>query len=191
MFQWKAQVMDEAAVQRALRRISYEIIERNRGAANLVLVGIRRRGIPLAAMLSENILRTEGVSVPVGALDITLYRDDLVRRKGDPVVAATEIPVDITGRDVVLVDDVLFTGRTVRAAIDALIAHGRPASVQLAILCDRGHREFPIRADYIGKNLPTSKSELVVVRVPPFDDDLCVELHERSSSPKGVQEDTI
>ncbi len=191
MFERKAQVMDEAAVGRALRRIAYEIIERNRGASDLVLVGIRRRGVPLAEILSENIRRTEGVEVPVGALDITLYRDDLVRKAGDPVVSATEIPCDITGRHVVLVDDVLYTGRTVRAAIDALIARGRPASVQLAILCDRGHREFPIRADYIGKNLPTSKSELVVVCIPPFDAELCVELHERSSTPKGVQEDTI
>ncbi len=191
MFRFKAQVMDEAAVQRALRRISYEIIERNRGADNLVLVGIRRRGVPLAAILADNIRKTEGVDVPVGALDITLYRDDLIRKTGDPVVSATEIPVDIEGRHVVLVDDVLFTGRTVRAAIDALIERGRPASVQLAILCDRGHREFPIRADYIGKNLPTARSELVVVRIPPFDDGVCVELHKRSSSPKGVKEDTL
>ena len=191
MFRFKAQVMDEAAVQRALRRISYEIIERNRGADNLVLVGIRRRGVPLAAILADNIRKTEGVEVPVGALDITLYRDDLIRKTGDPVVSATEIPWDITDRHVVLVDDVLFTGRTVRAAIDALIERGRPASVQLAILCDRGHREFPIRADYVGKNLPTARSELVVVRIPPFDDGFCVELHKRSSSPKGVKEDTL
>ncbi len=191
MFHLKARVMDADAVQRALRRISYEIIERNRGAENLVLVGIRRRGVPLARILADNIRRTEGIDVPVGALVITLYRDDLIHKTDDPIVSATEIPTDITGRDVILVDDVLFTGRTVRAAIDALIARGRPASVQLAILCDRGHREFPIRADYIGKNIPTSKSELVVVRIPPFDDASCVELHERSSSPKGVQEDTI
>ncbi len=191
MFRFKSQVMDEPAVQRALRRISYEIVERNRGASNIVLVGIRRRGVPLAEILAENIRRTEGADVPVGALDITLYRDDLVHKGDDPIVSATEIPTDITGKHVILVDDVLFTGRTVRAAIEALISHGRPASVQLAILCDRGHRELPFRADYIGKNLPTSKSELVVVRIPPFDGDCCVELHERSSSPKGVQEDTI
>ena len=191
MFYCKAQVMDEAAVHRALRRISYEMIERNRGAANLVLIGIHRRGVPLAAMIAENIKKTESTDVPVGALDITLYRDDLIEKTADPVVGETDIPSDSTGKDVVLVDDVLFTGRTVRAAIDALIERGRPASVQLAILCDRGHREFPIRADYIGKNIPTSKAELVVVRIPPFDDELCVELHERSSSPKGVKEDTL
>ncbi len=184
MFHCKAQVMDEAAVHRALRRISYEMIERNRGAANLVLIGIHRRGVPLAAIIAENIKKTESTDVPVGALDITLYRDDLVEKTEDPIVGETEIPSDITGKDVVLVDDVLFTGRTVRAAIDALIERGRPASVQLAILCDRGHREFPIRADYIGKNIPTSKSELVVVRIPPFDDEVCVELHERSSENK-------
>ncbi len=191
MFHFKSQIMDESAVQRALRRISYEIVERNRGAADLVIVGIRRRGVPLAAILAENIRRTESVDVPVGALDITLYRDDLVHNADEPVVSATDIPADITGKHVILVDDVLFTGRTVRAAIDALVRRGRPASVQLAILCDRGHREFPIRADYIGKNLPTSHAELVVVRIPPFDSECCVELHERSSSPKGVQEDSL
>lgn len=181
MYVYKTRIMDETTVFRSLKRVSYEILERNHGASNLVFVGIYRRGEPLARIIAANIGKTEGVEIPVGRLDITSYRDDVARAQdGDPVVTATEIPCDITGRDVVLVDDVLYTGRTVRAAIDALIAKGRPASVQLAVLCDRGHREFPIRADYIGKNLPTAKSERVVVKIPPFDEEMCVELHEEN-----------
>jgi len=179
MYQFKARIMDEAAVGRALRRISFEIIEHNRGTADLVLVGICRRGVPLAKRIADCIAQNEGVALPVGELDITFYRDDLPDTyAADPVVTATDIPFEITGRHVVLVDDVLYTGRTVRAAIDALIALGRPASVQLAILCDRGHREFPIRADYVGKNLPTSKAERVVVKIPPFENEVAMELHE-------------
>ena len=179
MYQFKARIMDEAGIGRALRRISYEIIEHNRGTAGIVLVGICRRGVPLAQRISACIADIEGADIPVGKLDITCYRDDIAGAdRPDPVVTATDIPFDITGRHVVLVDDVLYTGRTVRAAIDALIALGRPASVQLAILCDRGHRELPIRADYVGKNLPTSKAERVVVKLPPFDDEVCMELHE-------------
>lgn len=179
MYVYKTQIMDETTVYRSLKRISCEILERNRGASNLALVGIYRRGEPLARIIAANIRKTEGAEIPVGRLDITSYRDDLARKaEKDPIVTATDIPCDITGRDVVLVDDVLYTGRTVRAAIDALIAMGRPASVQLAVLCDRGHREFPIRADYIGKNLPTANSERVVVKIPPFDKEVCVELHE-------------
>jgi len=179
MYQFKSRIMDEAAVCRALRRISYEIIEHNRGTAGIVLVGIRRRGVPLAQRIADCIAEIEGVRLPVGKLDISSHRDDLAgASRPDPVVTATEIPFDVTGQHVILVDDVLYTGRTVRAAIDALIALGRPASVQLAILCDRGHRELPIRADYVGKNLPTSKAERVVVRIPPFDEELCMELHD-------------
>ena len=178
MLQLKARLMDEAAIGRALKRISYEIIERNRGTASLVLVGICRRGVPLAQRIADAIEQIEGTAVPVGKLDITLYRDDLDGRE-DPVVTATEIPFDITGRHVVLVDDVLYTGRTVRAAIEALMALGRPATVQLAILCDRGHRELPIRADYVGKNLPTAKTEHVRVRIPPYDTEICMELYEK------------
>ncbi len=180
MFQFKAQIMDEGAVVRAMKRISYEILEQNRGPEKLILVGIRRRGVPLAEMIAANIARTENAVIPVGQLDITFYRDDITEKKNtEPVVGATRIPADITGMHVVLVDDVIYTGRTARAAIDALIALGRPAAVRLAVLCDRGHRELPIRADYIGKNLPTSQSEMVVVRIPPYDEDICVQLHER------------
>ena len=179
MYVFKAQIMDEGAVGRALKRMSYEILEQNRGTENLVLVGIRRRGVPLARLIAANIARTEGVSVPVGELDITFYRDDITEHKSvDPIVAETQIPCGITGRSVVLVDDVIYTGRTVRAAIDALFARGRPAAVRLAVLIDRGHRELPIRADCIGKNVPTAKSEMIVVHVPPFDEDVCVQLHD-------------
>ena len=179
MYQFISRIMVVAAVGRALRRISYEIIEHNRGTAGIVLVGIRRRGVPLAQRIADCIAEIEGVRLPVGKLDISSHRDDIAGAvRPDPVVTATEIPFDVTGQHVILVDDVLYTGRTVRAAIDALFALGRPASVQLAILCDRGHRELPIRADYVGKNLPTSKAERVVVRIPPFDEELCMELHD-------------
>ena len=179
MSQFKSQVMDESAVLRALRRISYEIVEHNRGAEELALVGICRRGVPLAERIAANIEKTEGVAVPVGKLDITFYRDDIREHAHpDPVLAGTELPFSVTGRRIVLVDDVLYTGRTARAALDALLAHGRPAVIQLAVLCDRGHRELPIRADYVGKNLPTSSAEMVVVKIPPYDDAVCVELHD-------------
>ncbi len=179
----KSVIMDEAAVMRALKRMSFEIIEHNRGCDNIGVVGIRRRGVPLAQMIADNIRRVESTAVPTGQIDISFYRDDIrEKRSADPVIQATDIGFDITGRHIVLVDDVLYTGRTVRAAIDALIAIGRPASVQLAILCDRGHRELPIRADYIGKNIPTSQSEMVVVKIPPYDDAVQVELHELDSA---------
>ena len=181
MLRFKSEIMDEAAVGRALRRMSFEVIERNKGCENIRLVGICRRGVPLAEMMAENIRRTEGIDVPTGKLDIGLYRDDIEPRAGTDAVHTADLGFDITGKDVVLVDDVLCTGRTVRAAIDALISLGRPASVQLAILCDRGHRELPIRADYVGKNIPTAKSEQVVVKIPPYDDALCVELHEEDN----------
>lgn len=170
--------MDENAVCRAVKRISFEIIEKNRGCDNLCLIGICRRGVPLSQMIADNIKNNEGTRVPTGKLDISLYRDDISLENSEPVINATDINFDITGKDIVLVDDVLYTGRTVRAAIDALIALGRPGTVQLAVLVDRGHREFPIRADYVGKNIPTSRNEMIAVRVPEYDGKINVELLE-------------
>ncbi|HHW98383.1 MAG TPA: bifunctional pyr operon transcriptional regulator/uracil phosphoribosyltransferase PyrR [Firmicutes bacterium] len=161
--------MDERALQRALTRIAHEIIERNKGTEDLVLVGIRRRGIPLAERLASNIERIEGKTVLVGNLDITSYRDDLDRLQERVTVHPTELPVSIVDKIVVLVDDVLYTGRTVRAALDALIDLGRPRLIQLAVLVDRGHRELPIRADYVGKNVPTSRREQIAVRIKEID----------------------
>lgn len=162
--------MNAADMRRALKRISHQIIEHNHGAEKVVLLGIRRRGVPLARTLARNISDIEGIDVPVGELDITLYRDDLSEIHPDPVISESFVPFDINGMNVVLVDDVLYTGRTARAALDATSACGRAASIQLAVLIDRGHRELPIRADYVGKNVPTSKSELVAVKVPEIDD---------------------
>ena len=159
----KTVLLDEQAISRALRRISHEIIEKNKGAQNLVLVGIARGGVPVSKCLQENISKIENVTLPLGKLDITLYRDDLERKRMQATVTDTDIPFSISDKDVVLCDDVLYTGRTVRAGIDALIALGRPRSIQLAVLVDRGHRELPIRADYVGKNVPTSKEETVKV----------------------------
>ena len=164
----KAQVLDEAALDRALTRIAHEILERNGGAQDLTVVGLRTRGITLARRLAAKIARIDGATLPVGTLDITLYRDDLDVR-GVPVIRGTDIPFPIKDRVVILVDDVLFTGRTIRAALDALIDLGRPRSIQLAILVDRGHRELPIRPDYVGKNLPTSRRESVAVRLREHD----------------------
>lgn len=160
-------VMDADEMRRALTRIAHEIVERNRGAEDLVLVGIVRRGAQLAARLAAIIEQIEGVRPPLGSLDIALYRDDYPERQ--PEVGQTDLPFDITGKRVVLVDDVMFTGRSVRAAISALIDLGRPACIQLAVLLDRGHRELPIRPDFVGKNLPTSRSEHVDVRVSEMD----------------------
>jgi pyrimidine operon attenuation protein / uracil phosphoribosyltransferase len=154
-------VMTADDIRRALTRIAHEIIEKNRGAEGLVLVGIQRKGAPLAARLQELIRRFEGVEVPEGALDITLYRDDVLARPHE--VRSTRMPVDLTGKTVVVVDEVFFTGRTARAALDAVMDLGRPAAVQLAVLVDRGHRELPIRPDYVGKNLPTARREYVTV----------------------------
>jgi len=156
-------------VRRALTRIAHEVLERNQGAQELVLVGIHRRGVTLAYRLAALIERFEGVRPPVGELDITLYRDDLAWRPTQPVIGPSLIPADITGKRVILVDDVLYTGRTVRAALDALNDYGRPQRVQLAVLVDRGHRELPIRADYVGKNVPTSREESVLVRLHEVD----------------------
>lgn len=167
--QEKTRILDAEAIDRALRRIAHEIVERNKGTKDLVLVGIRRRGVPLAQRLGRYIKEFEGDSVPIGVLDITLYRDDLTLKFDRPQVHRTEVPVNISGKTVVLVDDVLYTGRTVRAALDALVDLGRPAQIQLAVLIDRGHRELPIRADYVGKNVPTSKKEVIEVRLEEID----------------------
>lgn len=156
-------IMDPLGIGRALSRISHEIIERNKGTEGLALVGIRTCGIHLARRISDKIKEIEKSEVPVGVLDITLYRDDLLTRKGHPAVRKTEIPFDLAGTVVVLVDDVLYTGRTIRAAMDELMDFGRPAMIQLAVLIDRGHRELPIRADYVGKGVPTSKTAVIKV----------------------------
>jgi pyrimidine operon attenuation protein/uracil phosphoribosyltransferase len=165
----KARIIDSDGIRRMLTRIAHEIVERNKGTEGIVLVGIRRRGVPLAHRIRAEIASFEGGEVPLGTLDITLYRDDLNEIAEHPVVGTTDIPVDIAGKHVVLLDDVLYTGRTIRAALDALIDLGRPASVQLAVLVDRGHRELPIRADYVGKNVPTSNREVVDVRLTETD----------------------
>ncbi|MGE5552716.1 MAG: bifunctional pyr operon transcriptional regulator/uracil phosphoribosyltransferase PyrR [Betaproteobacteria bacterium] len=159
----KAQIMDEEAVRRALVRIAHEIVERNQGTGDLCLVGIRTRGVPLAQRLARLVGEIEGREIPCGILDITLYRDDLTTIASQPVVQKTEVPFPIAGRTVVLVDDVIYTGRTARAALDALMDLGRPRAIQLAVLVDRGHRELPIRPDFVGKNVPTSTREVVAV----------------------------
>ena len=159
----KTSIMDADGIRRALIRIAHEITEKNRGVENVARVGIRTRGVPLAARIAEEIQKIENVAVPTGSLDITLYRDDLTTMGYNPVIHGTEIDFDVTGKHIVLVDDVLYTGRTIRAALDALIDMGRPKSIQLAVLIDRGHRELPIRADYAGKNVPTSRKETIEV----------------------------
>jgi pyrimidine operon attenuation protein/uracil phosphoribosyltransferase len=163
--------MDADRVSRALTRIAHEIVERNRGVDDLALIGVRSRGVPLARRLAQTLKDITGADVPTGALDITLYRDDLMRdRVGpQPLVRKTEIPFSIDNRTIVLVDDVLYTGRTTRAALDALIDFGRPKAIQLVVLVDRGHRELPIKADYVGKNVPTSSQESVQVRLHELD----------------------
>lgn len=165
----KAQIMDATAIQRALTRVAHEIVEKNKGTADLVLVGLRSRGVDLARRLSQRLRQIDGVEVPVGALDITLYRDDLGKVGPQPTVRKTEIPFSIEKKKVILVDDVLYTGRTTRAALDGLMDLGRPRVIQLAVLVDRGHRELPIRADYVGKNVPTAKSEQVQVMLQEED----------------------
>jgi pyrimidine operon attenuation protein/uracil phosphoribosyltransferase len=165
----KAKILDKEAISRALMRIAHEILEKTKGTEGLCLVGIRNRGVYLAQRLAEYIKKIENQEVAVGILDITLYRDDLTLIASQPVVHKTEIDFDISDKNIVLVDDVLYTGRTVRAALDALIDLGRPKSIQLAVLVDRGHRELPVRADFVGKNIPTSKTETIEVRLEEAD----------------------
>lgn len=165
----KAFIMNKDKIQRSLTRVAHEILENNKNIEDLVLVGIRRRGVPLSKRLGQKIKEIENFYPPIGILDITLYRDDLSQLKDKPIVRTTQLPCEITDKTVILVDDVLFTGRTVRAALDALIDLGRPRSIQLAILVDRGHRELPIRADFVGKNVPTSKREIVDVMLKEVD----------------------
>ena len=165
----KAQILDEAALNRALMRIAHEIAEHNKGVENVQLIGVRRRGEPIARRIRDNIRRIEDVDVPCGSVDIRWYRDDLSTVADTPELRRIDLGFDVTDRDVVLVDDVIYTGRTARAAIEAVFSCGRPRSIQLAVLVDRGHRELPIRPDYVGKNIPTSRSELVQVRLPDFD----------------------
>lgn len=174
----KAVIFSADEIRRALTRIAHEITERNKGAENLAIIGVHTRGIPLAERLARKLSELEGVTVPTGMLDITLYRDDLSEVAHQPIIRETNVPFDIARRRVVLVDDVLYTGRTVRAALDALIDLGRPEGIQLAVLIDRGHRELPIRADYVGKNLPTAKQEVVKVKLAETDGVDIVELWE-------------
>jgi pyrimidine operon attenuation protein / uracil phosphoribosyltransferase len=164
-------LMDSERIGRSLTRIAHEIVERNRGVSDLALVGVRTRGVPIARRLASSLREITGTDVPTGALDITLYRDDLMKTAvgPQPIVRRTEIPFSIDGRHIVLVDDVLYTGRTIRAALDALIDFGRPSTIQLVVLVDRGHRELPIKADYVGKNVPTSRRETIHVRLAEID----------------------
>jgi pyrimidine operon attenuation protein/uracil phosphoribosyltransferase len=162
-------IMTEADIRRALARIAHEVLEKNRGVEGLVLVGLQTRGVPLATRLQALLQDLEKQSVPTGALDVTFYRDDLAIRPVQPVARRTDIPVDITDKSILLVDDVLYTGRTIRSALSAVMDFGRPLRVQLAVLVDRGHRELPIQADYVGKDLPTSADEDVVVRLEEID----------------------
>ena len=177
----KKELIDGEGINRALTRIAHEIVEKNEGLDELVLIGIRTRGVPLAGRIADRLEEIEEERVQTGALDITLYRDDLTEVAESPVVHKTEIPFDINEKKVVLVDDVLYTGRTVRAALDALMDLGRPQKVQLAILVDRGHRELPIRPDYVGENIPTSRQEVIEVNLEEVDEGDSVLIREKSS----------
>ena len=162
-------LMTSEDIARALARVAHEVLEKNKGAGDIMLVGLRTRGVPLAQRLAAKIQSLESVSIPVGALDFALYRDDISSLERQPELQSTDIPIDITDKHVILVDDVLYTGRSIRAAMDAVIALGRPKSIQLAVLVDRGHRELPIRADYVGKNIPSSRSEKIKVQLQESD----------------------
>jgi pyrimidine operon attenuation protein/uracil phosphoribosyltransferase len=182
----KAVILDEQAVRRALTRIAHEIIERNKGIEDIILVGIKTRGVFIAKRLAERIRQIEGSSVEMGVVDITLYRDDLTKKTAneEPLLKGADIPISIDGKKVVLTDDVLFTGRTVRAAMDALIDMGRPDQIQLAVLVDRGHRELPISPDFVGKNVPTSQEEVVKVELTEFDNQDQVSIFKKISPSK-------
>ncbi len=178
---FKANIMDGQTMMRCLTRISHEILEKNKGTDDLVLVGIKRRGEPIAEIIAQNIEKIEGTRIPCGNIDINFYRDDLESDTDTPIVKKCELPFSVVDKKVILVDDVLYTGRTVRAAIEAIFSLGRPRAIQLAILVDRGHRELPLRADYIGKAVATSKKEFVMVKLPPFEDEAGIDLYEKEN----------
>lgn len=177
--EFKAKIMDDKAINRSITRLSHEIIEKNKGISEVVLVGIHTRGVPLAERIALKIKEIEEEEVEVGSLDITLYRDDLSKAHDTPIINKSEVTVDINDKNVILIDDVIFTGRTVRAAMDALIDIGRPKTIQLAVLVDRGHRELPIRPDYIGKNVPTSRKEVISVYLDEIDKDNEVVIYQK------------
>jgi pyrimidine operon attenuation protein/uracil phosphoribosyltransferase len=179
-------IMTADEIRRAVVRISHEIVEKQAGTEGLVLIGIQRRGVPLARRIAAAISEHEGVVIAVGALDITFYRDDLSLIAQQPIVKGTALPFDLNGRTIVLVDDVLYTGRTIRAAMDALVDFGRPQAIRLAVLVDRGHRELPIRADHVGKNVPTSREELVRVHLSEIDDEDGVDIERLVPAPVGA-----
>ena len=174
----KASLFDDKAIKRSLIRISHEIIERNKGAKDIILVGIKSRGYPLAERISNEIFKIEGIKVPVGSVDITAYRDDIENSSENIEVKSINLDVSFEGRTIILVDDVLYTCRTVRAAIDAIMDEGRPKAIQLAVLIDRGHKELPIRADYVGKNIPTSRNEKIAVHIVEIDKEDSVKIYE-------------
>lgn len=178
--EFKAKILDEKAMDRSLMRLAHEIIERNRGTENIILVGIKSRGVPIAQRICRKIKLIEDQVVPVVQLDITMYRDDLSHKNEHPVVKDLDLDVPIDGKTIILVDDVIFTGRTVRAAMDAIMKKGRPSQIQLAVLVDRGHRELPIRPDYVGKNVPTSRKEVVKVKIVEIDKVNEVSIYQRS-----------
>ncbi|MCY6483732.1 bifunctional pyr operon transcriptional regulator/uracil phosphoribosyltransferase PyrR [Clostridium aestuarii] len=174
----KSMLLDEKAMKRTLTRVSHEIIEKNKGVEDIALIGIKRRGVPIANRIAELMEKFEDTRVQVGSVDITLYRDDLSEIGSQAVINDNELGIDVQNKKIILVDDVLYTGRTARAAMEAVIVHGRPANIQLAVLVDRGHRELPIRADYVGKNIPTSKKEVISVKVSEIDEEDSVILYE-------------
>ncbi|HCL4547423.1 bifunctional pyr operon transcriptional regulator/uracil phosphoribosyltransferase PyrR [Clostridium botulinum] len=175
----KAEILDEKGIKRSLTRIAHEIIEKNKGVEDIILVGIKRRGYPLAKRIAKAIADIEDVKVPVGSVDITLYRDDLTKENEQPVIKSLDLEHHINDKKIILVDDVVFTGRTVRAAMDATIHHGRPSGIQLAVLVDRGHRELPIRPDFVGKNIPTSRTEVVSVHLKELDGQDSIKIFEK------------
>ncbi|AYF54961.1 bifunctional pyr operon transcriptional regulator/uracil phosphoribosyltransferase PyrR [Clostridium botulinum C] len=177
--EFKSILLDEKAIKRTLTRIAHEIIEKNKGVEDVILLGIERRGVPIAKRISELIEQFEGVKVEVDSVDITLYRDDLTEVADQPLLNEKSLDIDVKNKKIILVDDVLYTGRTARAAMEAVIKHGRPSNIQLAVLVDRGHREVPIRADYVGKNVPTSRRELVSVMVSEVDNEDAVKIFEK------------